>query len=532
DVGTLRSLADLHGERGDRGEQLSLLGRVRELAPGDADVREYLRILEPSGARPDEAFALARERFLPLAGAPRGGQSQRTLVDLTVTTVFESGLSSRFRQIVFQPLTEAAAAAGRQYVFQYQADSERVQLRGARVFRADGRVDEATESGEGAADDPSIAMYTSARTFYVQLPRLEPGDVVDLRYRVDPTTTVNAFGDYFGEIVPLQASEPIAHAEYVVLTPRARRVHFDVARVPGVRRETSDAGEQRVHRFVAEQVPAVTPEPHMPPWSAVVGFVHASTYESWDALGRWYWGLVRDQLDLDDETRRLAREVTRGARTDEERVRAVYDWVVTSTRYVALEFGIYGYKPRRCVQTVTRGWGDCKDKAAVIVTLLRELGIDAELVLVRTGLRGEFASKLPSLAPFDHAIAYVPSLDLYLDGTAEGAGSTELPGMDQGSLALRVSARGVTPVRLPVAEAATNLRRREVHATLRADGAAQIEITLEARGSRAASFRKRFHAEATRRDRVTAHLAESLPGFELGQGAAAVALPTLDLEAP
>jgi hypothetical protein len=68
-----------------------------------------------------------------------------------VSTVFENGLSSKFRQVVFQPLTDSAAATARQYGFQYEADSQRVQLRGARVFRGDGRVDEAIESGEAAA---------------------------------------------------------------------------------------------------------------------------------------------------------------------------------------------------------------------------------------------------------------------------------------------------------------------------------------------------------------------------------------------
>ncbi len=77
--------------------------------------------------------------------------------------MFENGLSSSYRQIVFQPLTDAAAASARQYGFGYEADSQSVQLRGARVYRGDGRVDEAIESGEGPADDPSIATYTSAR---------------------------------------------------------------------------------------------------------------------------------------------------------------------------------------------------------------------------------------------------------------------------------------------------------------------------------------------------------------------------------
>ena len=70
--------------------------------------------------------------------------------------------------------------------------------------------------------------------------------------------------------------------------------------------------------------------------------------------------------------------------TDADRVRAVYDFVVTSTRYVGLEFGIHGFKPYKVTQVLARRFGDCKDKAALLIALLREVGVSAELVLVRT----------------------------------------------------------------------------------------------------------------------------------------------------
>ena len=106
------------------------------------------------------------------------------------------------------------------------------------------------------------------------------------------------------------------------------------------------------------------------------------------------------------------------------KINAVYKYVVDKTRYVALEFGIHGYKPYRCSQIFARGFGDCKDKATLIVSMLRELGIGAEMVLVRTGMRGDIKDKPASLAVFDHAIAYVPSQKLFLDGTAEHSNTT------------------------------------------------------------------------------------------------------------
>ena len=76
--------------------------------------------------------------------------------------MFPNGLASRFHQVVFQPLTDEAAASAREYAFGYQADSEVVQLRTAKVYRTDGKIDDAIESGEGPADNPELATYTSA----------------------------------------------------------------------------------------------------------------------------------------------------------------------------------------------------------------------------------------------------------------------------------------------------------------------------------------------------------------------------------
>src|SRR5690606_29952712 len=273
-----------------------------------------------------------------------------------------NGLSSQFRQIVFQPLTDAAAAAARQYAFQYQADQRRVELEGAKVYRTDGSIGEAFENGQGAADDPSISMYTSARTYYVQFPRLEPSDVVELRYRIDDITPRNEFADYYGDIVYMQSDEPIAHAKYVLVTPKTRKLNID-AKVKGLKEQVTTTEDSRIYSFWVENVPPIQPEQGMPPWPELLGFVHVSTYASWDALGKWYWGLVKDQLDLDEETRNTLRKIVADKETTEEKVKAVYAWVTKNTRYVALEFGIYGFKPRRCVQTVNRGWGDCKDKA-------------------------------------------------------------------------------------------------------------------------------------------------------------------------
>ena len=534
DVDTLRAQADLFAESGNREEQLKSLRQILALRPQEKDVREYVEHIEPPKPRVDEGYAWTAERFLEKRKLPAGGHNRRTLRDLTVTTVYPNGLASRFRQVVFQPMTDEAAAMAREYAFAYQADSEVVQLRAARVYRADGKIDEAVESGEGPADNPAIAMYTSARTFYVHFPRLNAGDVVELRYRVEDVGQRNEFSDYFGEIVYLQQLQPVYGSEYVLRTPNSRSFYFHSSPLAGLSRADTTEGDTRVTTFRAAELAPLLPEPNMPPLGEVRGHVHVSTYKTWDDMAAWYAGLSKDQLIPDEEVRRRVAALTKGLSDPVAKMRAIYGEVVQRTRYVALEFGIYGYKPRPCALTFARGWGDCKDKAALIVTMLKEAGIPASMVVVRTGLRGEFETDPAGLSPFDHAIAYVPSMDLFLDGTAEYTGSTELPAFDRGALALIVEESGKGKlIHLPDPGADATRRTRHVDATIAPDGVAQLDIRIETSGALAAEARQRYHAQATRRERVARDLSGEFAGFEFSPGAGALEMNDLeDIEQP
>ena len=449
-----------------------------------------------------------------------------------MNTVFDNGLSSEFRQVVFQPLVDSAAVLAQHYAFAYQADTQRVELRGAKVYRVDGRVDEAIETGIGGANNPSTAMYTSARTYNIELPRLEAGDVVELLYRIDDFTPRNEYDDYFGTVRYLQDSEAVRHAEYVLITPKGRTFKVDTQRIPGLQQSTKVNGNQRVYRFWAKDLEPIVPEPAMPPFSEVLGFIHVSTYDNYKDLGAWYWGLSKDQFDLDDETRKLAHKLADHLPTEREKVAAIYNWVIKNTRYVALEFGIYGHKPRRCVQTVARGWGDCKDKATVIVSLLSELGIESTIVILRTQLRGNFRSSVASLSPFDHAIAYVPSLDLYLDGTAEFTGYTELPSMDRGALGVLVNKGESKLVQLPKVTETPDLQQRHATFRLNKDGSARAEVNFLTQGVSASVWRRRYQAKATQRERVIEDLSGEFPGLRINSGHDGLKVHASDLNKP
>ncbi len=483
--------------------------RVR---PQDAPTRELLEQLA-SEARPDEAYAANEETIL--ARRTAGGEYHSTVLQrLQVNTVYPNGLGSTFHQVAVQINDNEGARQWRVYGIQFSPGAQVVDVRLARVYR-NGRTLDSNQSYETQLGEPWYRIYYDTRAENVVFPDLEPGDIVELRYRVDDVAHRNMFADYYGDIHYLQGGEPVRNHEYVLVTPKTRTVHFNEPRLAGLEHTRDESGANRVDRFVATDVPAIRNEPDMPGYTEIAPYLLVSTYRTWEDVGRWYWGLIRDQLVLNESLRATVRRLIAGAPDTRTKVQRIYDWVVSNTRYVGLEFGIHGYKPYRVSEIVERGFGDCKDKASTLYALLTEAGVEARMVLVRTRRNGAIDQLPASLAVFDHAIAYVPELDLFLDGTAEHSGSSELPAMDQGVSVLVVGPNGAELRRTPVLPPDTNRRERTLQIELRADGSAEIRGNEQIHGVEAAGYRSTYQAEGTRAERLERALNAAYPGAHL-----------------
>ncbi|HGG57583.1 MAG TPA: transglutaminase domain-containing protein, partial [Nannocystis exedens] len=290
----------------------------------------------------------------------------------------------------------------------------------------------------------------------------------------------------------------------------------------------SKDGKTLTYRYTAKDRPGIRREANMPGWTEIAGYLHVSTYADWDAVGRWYWGLVKEQLTVDAKIRggvAAALAPLPATASEAEKIAAIYEHVITTTRYVGLEFGIHGYKPYRTTDVYDRRFGDCKDKASLLKVMLAEAGIKSNLVLVRTRDQGPIGQTPASLAAFNHAIVYVPSQDRYLDGTAEFSGPTELPYGDQGATALIINDGAGAELRtIPVSSAAANHMLTEQRITLAADGSATIQQRQEVSGAQAASWRQSLQSEKRRREQLVAVWGRTYPGVEIQE----LALPGID----
>jgi len=543
----LAKLLDRHGQLT---AALPWLRGGLALRPQDVELRRYADAAEararapheaeqgegapPHGGRDDLAktFAAAVPDLMKAEASRSREQTSRrraaegeadpaiVLLDRRAVRVHPNGLAETFSQRVTAIRTDAGARDNKEFYVRYTPGSEEVEIREARIYRPDGHggweVLQSTGRDDEDLSEPWYGLYYDFRAQVVRFEGLRAGDVVDIEYVVSDVSRENQLAGYFGDLEFVGESLPKRRWDYTLLGPRERPFYFARPALDGLTESAKEENGEKVYRFAATDIARVEAEPAMPGLGESSPYLHVSTYRSWEEVGAWYWRLIEEQLVPDDNIRRAAAAALKAAGPSElEKLRALHALVVGGTRYVGLEFGIHGFKPYKVSQVLSRRFGDCKDKAALLVVLLREAGIDAEMVLLRTRRGGRLSPLPASLAIFDHAIVFVPRLNLYLDGTAEFSGMDELPGQDQGVMVLRVGPRGSHLDQTPVLPAARNRAVRRWDVALSADGNADVREKLTLTGQAAPEWREHYQTKGERSDRYGKALSARNPGARL-----------------
>jgi len=514
DAGLYEELGRLEARAGQNDAAVAAMRRSLELRPQNPTLRRYMQVLAEAtktALSADDLVAefaadgeaLARE---VLFGAPASDSaSAEVVLDRTAVRVHGNGLAERFVQHILHVRTDRAAHDNQETWVRFEPGRQDVEIRKARILRRGAgqniEISEATARDERGLSEPWYGLYYDTRAAVVVFENLRAGDVVEVQYTVSDVAYSNDLADYFGDLDTLGDVFPVRRWDYTLIAPSTRVFYLNQPAFSGFHSTTEERGAEKRYRFEALNLPRVESEPAMPGFTEIAPYLHISTYSGWEDMGRWYWNLVADQMQDDGSLAKAATQATAGLTSTLDKVKAIHRLVVEGTRYVGLEFGIHGYKPYKSAQVLQRRFGDCKDKATLLVALLGKVGVEGELVLLRTRRGGRIDPMPASLAVFDHAIAYVPALDLYIDGTAEFSGLGELPSEDQDTMVLHVSAHGARLLRTPILAAETNTASRTWQVDLHADGSARVTEDVVVRGQAAHEWRSHYQTEGERRER-------------------------------
>lgn len=368
-------------------------------------------------------------------------------------------------------------------------------------------------------DDHQVAASSelhSSRVFRsVSFPGASVGSVLTLDYEVKERPYFPA-----GEI-PLGSADAAGSLRVSVRGAGAGwRWRIDGA-LPGIQVQETAGGVT----VTATGLPALVP-PNKAPAEAASGAVLRyswGTEGGWEAVGRWYEEILAPVSRGAEPVRAKARELTAGLAGQREKIEALADFARRQVRYVAVEVGIGGYRPAAPQQVMERLWGDCKDKAVLLIDLLREVGIEAYPALIRLDPQGRVDREFASPYQFNHLIVAVPAEALslgpgapvsggylFLDATQRIGGIDWLqPAIqDQEALVVR-GGRGVL-VRTPILGELEGWRL-EVDLDLAAGGEASGSARLDLSGAAGAAFLDlQLAAKPQEVDRALRHLFAAL----------------------
>ena len=413
-------------------------------------------------------------------------------------------------------------------------DGKREKLISARAWSIDsaGHEYELKDKDFTEGSHYTFELYSELRFRSADAPAAQPGSIIAFEHEVKRHDWWNELRWDFQEDIPVRL------ATFTAEVPSGWEIKtFWASATPVDPVAVSD------HRWTwtMRDVPAIQDEPLMPSRRALHGRMSVAYFApgqpntgSWNDFALGYIEMIKGRRDPSPEISDKTRQIV-GTHTDfDGKIRALGSFVQSDVRYVAIEIGIGGYQPHPATQIFRARYGDCKDKATLLSTMLKEAGINSYYVIIDTR-RGAVDPNMPG-PWFDHAIlaielpadakpdqypSFVKAKDskryLIFDPTDEYMPLGQLRGELQNTYAVLVTDSGGELIQTPLLAPESNTLSRTGRFTLDPSGTISGEV-LETRTGDFASRERAYlvHANQTERtQRAERHLNGSLKGFTL-----------------
>lgn len=366
-------------------------------------------------------------------------------------------------------------------------------------------------------------LVSDVRTKLLQIPAADPGSIVgyEVEHEDRPYVLQNEW--------MIQSTVPVREARYTLQLPAGwtyKAVWLNHAEV------TPTAGGNNQWQWVVSDLKAIRHEDLMPPWRGIAaqmlvsilppdGGVRNKGFENWREMGNWEIGLTQGRRDASLGIKQKVAALTSADSTTLDKMRTLAQFIQRDIRYVAIELGIGGWQPHPAPEVFTHRYGDCKDKATLLSSMLHEIAVESYYVPINTE-RGSVTPQTPAhMGGFDHVILAIrlpdgvedssltavlkhPKLGrlLFFDPTDELTPFGYLRGDLQSNYGLVVTPDGGDLMELPKLPPAMNGIQRTAKMTLEVNGTLQGDIEEVRLGDRAASQRYALRSVTKDADKI------------------------------
>lgn len=483
------------------------------------------------GSAPDWMRAAAQQK---LPDYPKDTKAVILLDDTTITVQSNGDIFTRHREAIRLLRPEARDDFGGIAV-DFDKDEKVVSLN-AWTIEPDGREIAVGEKDAVEGGYLSDSVYDDVKVKALQFPDAYPGRVVGFEFveRDRPYVFENDW--------EFQDQVPTRKARLTLEIPSGWEFTTNWFNHAEVKPETPASNQ---YIWEVDDLPGVEIEPQMPPWKTVSGWMglkffpkdpslRAKATGTWGEVGMWYYDLDQSQRQPTPAIQAEVAKLTAGMTDPVQKMRALTQYVQQNIHYFAVEIGIGGWQPHTAGDVFAKGFGDCKDKTNLLVTMLNAAGITAYDVSI-DDRRGFVREGFPSIS-MDHSILAIKLPDsvndsslysvvddpklgrlLFFDPTNEYVPLGYIPSYLQDSYALVVAPDGGHLIKLPLLAPSTNRLLRIAKLTLAPNGNLSGDVQELRWGGPAADDRQAFlDVQPSQREKIfDDFLGQFLNSFQL-----------------
>ncbi|WP_026902832.1 DUF3857 domain-containing protein [Pedobacter glucosidilyticus] len=384
-------IAKINKSLGKKDEAITAYKKVLELNPNNYDAIKELR--EMQGKKPLFDYFEKVEISKILADSPKQSDYPDDecviLIDEVQTIIHASGGSEERYYMMAKILNSKGVENWKEYTVSANS-RQRYLIEEAVVIKASG------QKVPGEINDQDI-VFTN----------LEVGDAIYVNYRVENYSQgqlANKFWDtyYFSHYYPYKKTK------YSLLVAQDIPLQYKFSQ-KSIEPKRTKIDDYELLVFEDKDQEGLKYEDKMPSIEDVANILYLTTIPDWRFVSNWYYDMASAKARPNYEVKETVKNLLSNQKNllnDYDKAKLIYDFITENITYSSVPFRQSGLVPQEPATVLNTLIGDCKDVSTLFVTMCKEAGLNANLVLVNTRDNGTKSLMLPSI-DFNHCIAKI-----------------------------------------------------------------------------------------------------------------------------
>ena len=343
------------------------------------------------------------------------GYDYVTIYDSTNVFMEESGLSHVNMHKLVKMLSYKGCRDNNVVKIDYDPLSAYVEIKDVTIYRHDGTVEKVTNP-ELDYVAPARMIYWNASQKMVEIGHLDIGDAIEIQMYKKGYTYALLQGDddskyippmrgHYYDIVEFYSDQPIIKKVYEVSVLKSKELQYKVYNGE-VSTAVLNKGDRMMYSFEKSNIMPVRMPSRSVAKSDVLTKLLLSTSPDWYAKSLWFYGVNEDygSFNPTPELQAKVNELLKPAKSELDSISILTHWVADNMRYSGLSMGPgEGYTLHNAKMNFTDRCGVCKDKASLLIAMLRAAGFESYPAMTMAGSR---IDRIPA-DQFNHSVTIV-----------------------------------------------------------------------------------------------------------------------------